>query len=122
MSELTGALLDLWVARAEGETLATAKPEFGRYWLKQGDCGSVKECPSYSTDWAHGGPIIERERMAFRMTRNDEIVADLMNDSGIGLGVGPTHLVAAMCAYVASKFGDEVEGTASQAANKGGEA
>jgi hypothetical protein len=48
-AELTGALLDYWVARALGMT------------HEQADF--VVPAHSYSTNWSHGGPIIERERI-----------------------------------------------------------
>ena len=59
-------------------------------------------------DWAHGGPIIEREK----------ITLDPFDDSpnwcatipGYMYRVyGPTPLIAAMRCYVASKLGDEVD-------------
>jgi hypothetical protein len=64
----------------------------------------------YSTDWSHGGPIIEREIAkierfsdslweATAFTKNAQ---DFVQD-------GPTPLIAAMRCYVASKFGDEVD-------------
>ncbi|MDM8357517.1 DUF2591 domain-containing protein [Pandoraea communis] len=123
VSELTGGLLDLWVACAEGEALTMHPPQNGRYWLKQGDYGSVKECPRYSTDWSHGGPIIERDLGTFSIERNGNgeacwYWADMGRTlSRYRLG-GPTHLIAAMRAYVASKFGEEVSDAASQAAEE----
>lgn len=130
VSELEGAQLDYWVARAEGENIAPAHPgpdpETGRYWLQMGKGYSVKECPRYSSDWAAGGPIIDRERIG---TADDSpigkngtkwIAAIDLTASADGYGGasldglyhrpqrGPTLLVAAMRAYVASKFGEEV--------------
>ncbi|ACR28689.1 DUF2591 domain-containing protein [Burkholderia glumae] len=110
VSELSGALLDLWVARAEGDVLATAKPEFGRYWLKQGRYGSVKECPRYSTDWAHGGPIIGRERIELLTAAGDpeSCVAQTVYGDLVISYFGSTRLTAAMRVFVASRFGAEV--------------
>ena len=78
-----------------------------------------------STDWAQGGPIIEREiTKVFRNvggTWSAMILKDIpipFEDRGTSLaltrraqwnGAGPTPLVAAMRCYVASKLGDEVE-------------
>jgi len=46
VAELEGPLLDLWVARAEGEQLSPDFPERdknnGRYWLKSDRFYSVK--------------------------------------------------------------------------------
>ena len=68
----------------------------------------------YSTDWAQGGPIIERERIA--VVYEPSMVYDdscrwkalwAMGDEAHEFG--PTPLIAAMRCYVASKLGDEVE-------------
>ena len=60
----------------------------------------------YSRDWAQGGPILERERIAIDYDH------DVWNAAKYGLGWyigGPTPLIAAMRCYVASKLGREVE-------------
>ena len=62
------------------------------------------EC-HYSTDWAQGGPIIEREKMTLEWTGEDWM-AYIRHDEEY---FGPTPLVAAMRCYVASKLGDQVE-------------
>lgn len=78
---------------------------------------------SYSTNWAQGGPIIEREEIWW--SPNDDAVSeqdiwwclsthDPVTREEQGLmeqveGLGPTLLIAAMRCYVASKLGDEVE-------------
>jgi hypothetical protein len=62
--------------------------------------------PSYSSDWAVGGPIIEREKIQI-LPRNADWVAVRY---GPGKAItGPTPLVAAMRCFIASKLGDEVE-------------
>jgi hypothetical protein len=62
------------------------------------------EC-HYSTDWAQGGPIIEREKI--ELTHDGfEWWARIWADEDYE---GPTPLVAAMRCYVASKLGDEVK-------------
>jgi hypothetical protein len=58
-----------------------------------------------SEDWAQGGPIIEREKIALFLNGNDEWAAT----DGIKNAVGDTPLIAAMRCYVASKLGQEVE-------------
>ncbi len=70
----------------------------------------------YSTDWAKGGPIIEREEISIRHTipaMRDSIwqAHPSMSAKGAGgkWGMGPTPLIAAMRCYVASKLGDEVD-------------
>lgn len=58
---------------------------------------------SPADDWAHGGPIIEREYI--------QLSIDLAWEAHIGPSIyrGPTPLIAAMRCYVASKLGDEVD-------------
>lgn len=60
-----------------------------------------------STDWAHGGPIIQRERIALTSYVNGDWEALALSGSSIhyerNKRRGPTPLIAAMRAYVASK-------------------
>lgn len=63
----------------------------------------------YSTDWKHGGPIIEREEIALRaegMSKENAWFASTRSSLG---EYGPTPLIATMRCYVASRLGDEVE-------------
>ncbi len=109
-SELTGIALDYAVAKAQGGT------DFGSdgiTWgfklkgrlkvLAKGWAFSMSYCPS--TDWALGGPIIEREKL------NIEAAKDITNGEhwlSDAEWASPTPLIAAMRCYVASKLGDEV--------------
>ena len=105
ISELTGAALDWAVARCEGftdydhatETMLPPRKEYGRVNMDE---------YSYSTDWAQGGPIIEREELSRLICYNH-------NDWGCLNGEvfceGPTPLIAAMRCYVASKLGDYID-------------
>jgi len=66
-----------------------------------------------STNWAQGGPIIEREWLDVTPWPN-ESDEDLrwqckQHDSIDCVAFGPTPLIAAMRCYVASQLGDEVE-------------
>jgi len=93
VSELQGAALDWAVAKCEGDTGNINE------WLSVYTDGTGDE--HYSTDWAQGGPIIEREGIALLPTWTAErpgFSAD-----------GPTPLIAAMRCYVASQLGDEIE-------------
>lgn len=97
-SELTGAALDWMVAKSTGMTWDVALT--GYYTYKP------------STDWAVGGPILEREWI--ELTINTKVVggtwlATRVEGSAICEMTGPTQLVAAMRCYVTSQFGDEVE-------------
>jgi hypothetical protein len=61
----------------------------------------------YSSHWAQGGHIIEREKM--RVAYNfDEHIWEAGWDCHVK-GWADTPLIAAMRCYVASKLGDEVE-------------
>jgi hypothetical protein len=65
---------------------------------------------SPSTNWAHGGPIIERERMSVEYYNTDTSDSPWSACSAGGkYHFGPTLLIAAMRCYVASNLGDEVE-------------
>lgn len=98
-AELTGAALDWAVATANGD-YPQWDAEWEVFYAANGDD------MDYSTDWAQGGPIIEREGMSIGVV-NDHWQAHL---SEFGLWEnGPTPLIAAMRCYVASKLGNEVD-------------
>lgn len=120
-SELTGVLLDYWVARAENMLMPK---------IQDAECLVRGESFGYaiykpSTDWAHGGPIIEREGISVEVSCYDseseknavEWAANIEppmreNDEEPPRWIfaeGRTPLSAAMRAYVESKLGDEVE-------------
>lgn len=112
VSELQGAQLDYWVGRAAGwhPTILGGRCMQGREtsheWIEY-------EPWSPSTDWAIGGRVIERERISINLygcgrewgawTRGSCYETDAPD------GTGATPLIAAMRAYVASKFGWKVE-------------
>lgn len=70
-----------------------------------------------STNWEIGGPIIERERISTIFMGEPQTwfgMIEVQFDAGNNIFgrvevTGPTPLIAAMRAYVASKFGDEVD-------------
>jgi hypothetical protein len=108
---LEGPLLDAAVAIAEG--LPFSRIQDGIAWLHLTDLrsGSVRECPCFSSRWADGGPIIERESItlqrlpscwaaAVAVKWSDDEAAESMK----GGADGPTALIAAMRAYVDSKL------------------
>lgn len=63
---------------------------------------------SPSTDWAQGGPIIAREKIATQFWVSEDSWEALIK-GGFFASYGPTPLVAAMRCFVVSKLGDEVE-------------
>ena len=64
-----------------------------------------------SVDWQHGGPIIASERIGFHFSVGGYWVATAGEGGDpdeYSTGRGDTPLVAAMRAYVASNYGEEV--------------
>lgn len=148
VAELTGGELDAAVAACgEWETAhryyptMTLDPTFSGWYLTE--CSGEMVCylrprnpmrqdPQpfpVSSDWAFGGPIIGRERIALLPPNKGDRTwwtagLDPTVDEGaqcesgwIDLPaicleheqLGPTPLIAAMRAYVASKFGEEID-------------
>ena len=93
-SNLTDIAFEWAVAKADG-TDKKSLADFAR----------LRGYYAYTTDWAQGGPIIERERIEFRQAKTGM----LASYHGGGTWFGKTHLEAAMRAYVALKLGVEVE-------------
>lgn len=94
--ELTGVALDWAVARCEGVKIRILERQI--VW---------PEDYEPSTDWALGGPIIEREKIELFM-RDEQWFAYSSNSTPEDFH-GDTPLIAAMRCYVASKLGHEVE-------------
>ena len=111
VSELEGWGLDYWVARAEGIKFER-KGDIGIYELHGNDVGGYNRHEySPSTDWARGGPIIEREWITLGVdTLSDGKSWCARVSDQHGYWTGPTPLIGAMRAFVASKLGEEVEG------------
>ena len=127
ISELDGAALDEAVERCE-PTRSMSTTDGGKTW-------KPFPAPRYSRDWAAAGRIIERERISvyfqeygdvYGRWREEpmwiagtkfELESSPVYDSGGGYpsvafehsAAGPTPLIAAMRAYVASKFGEEID-------------
>lgn len=106
-SELTGAALDWAVAKAAGYTTS--------------DLDLLYDIKSYakfkpSTDWAQGGPIIEKmgnycqegDIESSHFYCSTPSTAKEWHDHPVK-ATGPTPLIAAMRCYVASKLGEDVD-------------
>lgn len=63
----------------------------------------------YSTAWDWGGPIIEREGILFVYTHDDGEMYHAWIVRRNASALGPTHLIAAMRCFVASRLGEEVD-------------
>ncbi len=95
-SELVRAALDWAVAKCEG----LPDTEYSRTHM---------DAWPFCTDWAQGGPIIEREAITvsqgspvrgLEWTACDQSLSHIQH--------GPSYLIAAMRCYVASKLGDTI--------------
>lgn len=127
-SELIGAALDWAVAKVLG--LDVYVPPFAeKPWLQiRNNLNRTVMCPSWSTDWSQGGPIIEQEGILLRAIRREGHTMNgqwLAMYDGANTGTlvtwvkredrhqhflrGPTLLIAAMRCFVAMKLGNEVE-------------
>ena len=102
-ADLQGAALDWAVAKCEGRKEPAILENFKVAWYSWGNV-------HYSTKWALGGPIIEREQIELRYDDGIWSAAHpLIRPKSRWWRNGPTPLIAAMRCYVASKLGDEVE-------------
>lgn len=105
-SELTGAQLDWAVAQCEGYTDWDGQTETFLGFV----CGACTRTrvspPDYSTDWAIGGPIIEREKIGIGF---DDEFGWMGIDMDGNYFSGSTPLEAVMRCYVISKLGNEID-------------
>jgi hypothetical protein len=101
-SELTGAALDWAVALIEKPGIVGVRPDG-----KLGAAGNLAFSPS--TNWAQGGPIIDREHISTAYVYWGEWAAWDDKTMPPPKYRGPTPLIAAMRCYVASKLGDDVD-------------
>lgn len=115
-SELTDATLDWAVAKCiVGEEMSRLRVRNGRVdLLKDGGEPSAYRLPTnFSTDWAQGGPIIEREMIDIEYLHSTNQWHSTHPKNRGGLirhhGYGPTPLIAAMRCYCFAKLGDIVD-------------
>jgi hypothetical protein len=110
-SELQGEALDWAVAKCEFPE-PDYEPQDWLVYITE-DCMDDGWVFKPSTDWAQGGPIIERERLKIvYFASSQEWNVSKLRYRGLCEPhdiKGPSLLVAAMRCYVASKLGDEVE-------------
>lgn len=99
-NELIGVALDLMVSKCDGRETWHDCCQI----LLVGDDEPYKP----STDWAQGGPIIEREGIKLYRGQTGAWWSATESDPHHPVS-GPTPLVAAMRCYVIGILGDEVE-------------
>ena len=100
INQLSGAALDWVVAHIEGFT-PQRTCMYGRTTMWRG-----KLMYRPSSDWAAGGPIIEREKIAVDCDGTRWVAS---NNTKPVCYSADTPLIAAMRCFAASKLGDEVE-------------
>ena len=109
--DLTDAALDWAVAYAQGRTPTLNMYSHGMvwhgWWLATG--GEYERMPSYSTDWAQGGPLIEREGLLVRPQPGNGWDSWKHGADEPCYSIGPTPLIAVMRCYVSNCLGSEVE-------------
>lgn len=107
-SELTGAALDWAVAKAVyGDAKYLLKPMMSKVpyvFMTKEDGREIRV--SYSTNWAHSGPLIQSN-----LYRVEELGYDLWEAEAVGAKPqrGQSALIAICRAVVASKIGEEVD-------------
>ena len=114
VSEATGSVLDWMVAKCMGFSYE-AYESIRKKW-KDGTYRPAHWMPS--TDWAQGGPIIDREKIDLfteKGTPESWVASMARYQNGerlVGWRIhmyGPTPLIAVMRCYVASKLGEVVK-------------
>ena len=109
VAELSGAALDWAVAKCESEVLG--EDLFGLKPIIAAPIFVQNYKPS--TDWAQGGPIIEREKISIMEECNGTWMGSIGGCTDLDMPLyqehGPTPLIATMRCYVTSKLGEEIE-------------
>ena len=114
VNDLEGGRLDAAVAKAEGMKFVLVRtmmddPVPYLCFILPGE-----DVFAPSSDWGHGGPIIERESIDVHKVNDGHFGARLwirVDDDTITNcdSSGPTMLISAMRAFVAARIGAEVE-------------
>lgn len=117
-SELTGTALEWAVAKADNNLYPTGDVRLldrNLFTITAGDYENPDVWQRYapSTDWAEGGPLIQRERMevmpCMDVLVEKWIATHCLRQSKWTQECGPTPLIAVMRAFCCSKLGDEVD-------------
>lgn len=109
--EMSGALLDLWVALALGhrrsENYPNSDPISGNYWLRMGRGVDVFACPRFSFSSREAMAVIERFKPAldYRPAIGEWAASCRANDKLFRTGFGKTAAEAVCRAVVLARFG-----------------
>lgn len=109
VADLTGAELAFWVARSEGledpVIYVCGGKEICQCYVHDAKfCNDRIEDFKPHEDWAQGGRLIEKHRISIKQGEGCYAYFDHLDATASG----PTPLIAAMRALVASKFGETV--------------
>jgi hypothetical protein len=118
-AELTGALLDYWVGMAEGRVVRMEHYEGdGSHPIDKcilfepnGSGGMNRRTYRPSTDWAQGGPIMDRDGInpwSYQHEGERYWSAHMEGQSPVGAHGCKSMLIAGLRAKVASVYGEEV--------------
>lgn len=126
VADLTGALLAEWVARANGWKVERDGDHPAAELICWDDHGAPHSFGEYGyrpdKNWAEGGPVIEREKIDLMHVEYsgpamggspgepwNAMMKNLSIDNPDWDSMsGPTPLIAAMRAYIGSRFGSDV--------------
>lgn len=107
--DLIGVALDWAVEIAEGRNFIHGDTEYtpdGRMFQR----GGSSVCRSPSTQWKHGGPIIDREKISINYDASGRWSDGWRAFSNImPIKLGPTALIAAMRCFVESRMGNWID-------------
>ena len=111
-AELIGPALDWAVAKAEGYeplVVPTGRAEYSVGVILAMDYGPRGFACRYSTDWAQGGPLIEKHKVSIAYHNGPDCTPmACLPDTHPAFECGATVLIAACRAIVAAKLGDTV--------------
>lgn len=105
--DLTGAALDWAVAKCENSDTSIE-----HFIAMHSHYAYDHDTFDYSTNWAQGGPIIERENISVGYQGHLGVSLDSLwyaTNRADACGFGQTPLIAAMRCYCSFKLGDEVD-------------
>lgn len=114
VSELEGAALDYWVARAMGyNELYLIPDEVIGIIYDDDECGTDRADWEPSTNWAQGGPLLDEWAVMFEWAESavlGEVFAYMTPEVGRKVGCyAPDRLIGGMRAIVMHVYGDTVD-------------
>ena len=118
ISDLTGAELDYWIAKADNLPVRWEFPQYnaaverGRLFYDFAPEAQIYNYRQFqpSTNWSQGGPLLEKYETYYcrQPGLGDNSILHYSETSPNKGQHGPTHLIAAMRAIVASVYGDTI--------------